>query len=77
MYIFNEKEKPSKIILIDKKGVYYFMSKTKRFFAVLFTLMAVMLMNTAVFAYTGSGTKSDPYLITGLSELKTCFQKRL
>ncbi|MBR1736512.1 MAG: hypothetical protein IJ736_05795, partial [Firmicutes bacterium] len=39
------------------------MSKTKRFFAVLFTLMAVMLMSTAVFA-KGSGTKDDPYIVT-------------
>ncbi len=61
MYIFNEKEKPSKIILIDKKGGIFFMSKTKRFFAVLFTLMAVMLMSTVVFA-EGSGTKDDPYI---------------
>ena len=51
------------------------MNRVKQMFAVIFAIMAVMLMSTAVFAYTGSGTKDDPYLITGFSELKTCFQK--
>ena len=51
------------------------MNRVKQMFAVIFAIMAVMLMSTAVWAYSGSGTKNDPYLITGLSELKDCFQK--
>ena len=44
------------------------MSIKKKIFAVFFAVTAVMLMQSAAFAYTGSGTESDPYIITDYKE---------
>ena len=34
-----------------------------------------MLMQTYVYAYTGSGTKNDPYTVTTYNELKKCCEE--
>ena len=44
------------------------MNNVKKIFAVIFAAMAVMLMNTAVFAYSGSGTEDDPCIIMDYKE---------
>jgi hypothetical protein len=53
------------------------MSNVKKLFAVLFAVMAVMLMSTAVFAYTGSGTEDDPYIITDYAEFAELSQSKI
>ncbi|MBQ6555264.1 MAG: hypothetical protein IJL89_08535, partial [Firmicutes bacterium] len=46
------------------------MRSIKKAAAVVFTVMAAVLMQTAAFAYTGSGTKTDPYTVYTFDELK-------
>ena len=53
------------------------MSNVKKLFAVIFAVMAVMLMSTAVFAYTGSGTEDDPYIITDYAEFAELSQSKI
>ncbi len=48
------------------------MNRVKKIFALLFAIMAAMLMSTAVFAYTGTGTKNDPYIVTTFDDLIRC-----
>lgn len=51
------------------------MDGMKRVFALLFAFAAIMLMQTYVYAYTGSGTKNDPYTVTTYNELKKCCEE--
>ena len=44
------------------------MGNIKKIFAVLFGTIAVMLMSITAFAYTGSGTEDDPYIMTDYKE---------
>ncbi len=50
------------------------MDNIKQIFAAVFAVMAVILMSTAVFAYSGSGAKSDPYVVYTFDDLKTCME---
>ncbi|GEM_PF-4885414 len=52
------------------------MNKAKKIFAVIFAIMAVMLMSTAVFAMSGSGSKFDPFCVDTASELTECFTSK-
>ena len=40
------------------------MNGVKRIFTLIFAMLAATLTGTAVFAYTGSGSENDPYIIT-------------
>ena len=51
------------------------MNRVKKIFALLFAIVAVMLMSTAVWAYSGNGTEDFPYIVTTYAELKTCMEK--
>ena len=51
------------------------MNRVKKIFAVIFAIMAVLLMSTAVWAYSGNGTEDFPYVVTTFDELKTCMEK--
>ena len=51
------------------------MSICKKIFASVFVVMAIMLMRTTAFAYTGAGTEEDPYLVYTFDDLKTCMGK--
>lgn len=44
------------------------MSGIKKVFVVIFAVMAIMLMSRLAFAYTGSGSENDPYIITDYKE---------
>ena len=44
------------------------MNRIKTVIAMFVSAMAVMLMSTMVFAYTGSGSENDPYIITDYKE---------
>ena len=49
------------------------MKRIKKAFSVLFAVSAVMLMSVSVFAMTGSGTESSPYVATTFNDVKTAF----
>ena len=49
------------------------MKRIKKTFAALFAVSAVLLMSTSVFAMTGSGTESSPYVATTFNDVKTAF----
>ena len=51
------------------------MSSIKKIFIVLFAVMAVILMQTSVFAKTGKGTKDDPYIVTDYLEIVACVKE--
>lgn len=51
------------------------MSRVKKTIAVIFAVIAVMLMQTSVFAKTGRGTKNDPYIVTDYLEIVACVKE--
>ncbi|MBO5560540.1 MAG: hypothetical protein J6A07_02675 [Firmicutes bacterium] len=51
------------------------MVRAKIFFAAAFALTSLMFMSTQAFAYTGSGTKTDHFIVKTEDDLNSCVQK--